>query len=46
MAVFRTDANSIFSDTPSLAHTLSLSLRQLALFTFYPFEYKMMLLRK
>ncbi len=37
---FTTDANSIFSHSPSLAHTLSLSLWQLALFPFFPFEYK------
>ncbi len=43
-AIFGTDANSIFSDPPSLAH--SLSLRQLACFPFFPFEYKTMLLRK
>jgi len=40
MAIFTTDANSIFSQSLSLAHSLSLSLWQLALFPFFPFEYK------
>jgi hypothetical protein len=39
-AIFTMDANSIFSDPPSLAHTLSLSLWQVALFPFFPFQYK------
>jgi hypothetical protein len=49
MTVFTTDANSVFSHSLSLTHTLSLSLRQLALFPFFPFEYlsiKMLVLRK
>ncbi len=40
MAIFRTDANPIFSNDLSLAHTLSLSLWALALLPFFPFQYK------
>jgi hypothetical protein len=39
-AIFTTDANSIFSHSLSLALSLSLSLWQIALFPFFPFEYK------
>ncbi len=38
--IFRTDANHIFSNAPSLTHTLSLSLRMLALFPFFLLQYK------
>ncbi len=40
MTIFTTDSNSIFSHSLSLTHSISLSLRQLALFPFFPFEYK------
>jgi hypothetical protein len=39
-AIFRTEANHIFSNAPSLAHTLFWSLQVLALFPFFPFQYK------
>ena len=39
-AIFTTDANYIFSWALSLTHSLSLSLRHLACFPFFPFEYK------
>ncbi len=39
MAVFRMDANHTFSNALSLAHTLSRSLRALALFPFFLFQY-------
>jgi hypothetical protein len=39
-AMFTTDANSIFSYSQSLTHSLSLSLQQLALSPFFLLEYK------